>query len=147
MARSIISIVPGNNYAIWEGTSFSTAFTSGCAALVRAQHPQWPNASTPSSSIRTRVKTTLEQTGSPIDPTDPFFDGMLGVSRISAVGAVSVGPFAPAASDVNFDGLVNAADLAVMLGNWGPTPTFVRSDLNADGEVNAQDIAILLSNW
>lgn len=147
MARSIISIVPGNNYAIWEGTSFSTAFTSGCAALVRAQHPQWPDASTASSSIRTRVRTTLEQTGAPINPTDPFFDGMLGVSRISAVGAVAVGPIAPAAADINFDGVISAADITMLLNSWGPAPTFVRSDLNADGEVNAQDIAILLSNW
>ncbi len=72
---------------------------------------------------------------------------MLGASRISAAGAVAVGPIAPAAADVNADGAIDAADIAMLLNAWGPAPTFVRSDLNADGQVNAQDIAILLSGW
>lgn len=147
LAHCIISTVPGNNYAVWEGTSFSTAFTSGCAALVRAQNPGWPNAGTAASQIRTRINTTLQQTGSPIYPGDPMFDGMLGASRISAAGAVAVGPIAPAAADINADGAIDASDIAMLLNAWGPTPTYVRSDLNADGQVNAQDIAILLSGW
>ena len=45
--------------------------------------------------------------------------------------------------DLNFDSVVNAADLAVLLGAWG-TATW---DLNGDGTVNAADLAILLGAW
>jgi subtilisin family serine protease len=147
MDRCIIGPVPGNNFAIWEGTSFSTALVSGTAALLRAQHPAWPDASTPASSIRNRLTTTLGSTGAPIIPGDPLFDGMLGISRVSAVNAVATAPIAPRLGDINADGFINAADLASMLGSWGAVPTFVRSDLNADGQVNALDLAILLANW
>lgn len=147
MANCIIGPVPGNNFAIWEGTSFSTAFVSGTAALVRAQHPTWPNATTPASSIRSRLTTTLGTTGAPINPGDPKFDGMLGINRVSAVNAVAAAPVAPRLGDIDANGFINAADLASLLGSWGVAPTFVRSDLNADGQIDAQDIAILLANW
>jgi hypothetical protein len=45
--------------------------------------------------------------------------------------------------DLNFDNVVNAADLAVLLGAWG-TATW---DLNGDGVVNAADLGILLGAW
>lgn len=47
--------------------------------------------------------------------------------------------------DLNGDGCVNATDLAVMLGVWGPTQT--NADLNGDLEVNAADLALLLGAW
>ncbi|MBL9120509.1 MAG: dockerin type I repeat-containing protein [Phycisphaerae bacterium] len=54
----------------------------------------------------------------------------------------------PAASclpaDLNCDGHVNAADLAILLGAWGSQGP---GDLNADGTVNANDLAILLGAW
>jgi len=46
--------------------------------------------------------------------------------------------------DLNGDGVVNAADLAIMLGAWG---TAGPGDLNSDGTVNAADLAILLGSW
>ena len=49
-----------------------------------------------------------------------------------------------AATDFNHDGATNAADLAVLLGNWGGTGT---GDLNGDGVINAADLAILLAAW
>ncbi|MFO0828677.1 MAG: hypothetical protein U0572_11100 [Phycisphaerales bacterium] len=53
------------------------------------------------------------------------------------------GPDCPPA-DLNGDGVVNAADLAILLGNWG-SPGL--GDLNADGIVNAVDLATLLGMW
>ena len=47
-------------------------------------------------------------------------------------------------ADLNFDGIVNAADLAVLLGNWGMAGP---SDLNGDGITNAADLALLLGSW
>jgi len=49
-------------------------------------------------------------------------------------------------ADVNDDGLVNAADLALLLGAWGPRPGDL-ADLDGNGVVNAADLAALLGSW
>ncbi len=49
-------------------------------------------------------------------------------------------------ADFNHDGHVNAFDLAVLLGAWGPNPGHP-ADLNGDGIVSAFDLAILLGAW
>ncbi len=46
--------------------------------------------------------------------------------------------------DIDGDGLVNASDLALLLGNWGNPGC---SDLNMDGTTDAADLALLLGNW
>ena len=48
-------------------------------------------------------------------------------------------------ADVNGDGVVNAADLAQVLGDWGTNAP--ASDINDDGTVDAQDLASLLAAW
>jgi hypothetical protein len=45
--------------------------------------------------------------------------------------------------DLNGDGTVNAADLALLLSGWGTAAT----DLNGDGTTGAADLGILLNNW
>lgn len=52
---------------------------------------------------------------------------------------------APVPGDLNGDGVVSAADLATLLGDWGTDSP--RSDLNGDGVVNSLDLAIMLGNW
>ncbi len=47
-------------------------------------------------------------------------------------------------ADLDGDGLVGAADLAALLGNWGGAGT---GDLDGDGVVGAQDIALMLDAW
>jgi hypothetical protein len=47
--------------------------------------------------------------------------------------------------DLNDDGVVNAQDLAILLGAWGATGG--PADLNGDGVVGAADLAQLLSAW
>ncbi len=47
-------------------------------------------------------------------------------------------------ADLNCDGVVNAADLAILLGAWGGIGA---ADLDASGDVNAADLAILLGEW
>ena len=47
--------------------------------------------------------------------------------------------------DLNLDGTISAADLAIMLGSWdnagGP------ADLDGNGTVGASDLTVLLSGW
>jgi len=45
--------------------------------------------------------------------------------------------------DLNGDGTVNAADLALLLSGWGTAAT----DLDGDGTTGAADLGILLNNW
>lgn len=52
---------------------------------------------------------------------------------------------APAPADFNGDGVVNGADLAVVLSNWGPNAG--PADLTGDGVVNGSDLAALLASW
>ncbi len=51
--------------------------------------------------------------------------------------------------DVNLDAFVDAADLALLLGSWGPCPDCANcpADLDNDCTVGALDLAILLGNW
>jgi subtilisin family serine protease len=145
--KSIVGPLPGGGYGAWMGTSFATAFTSGTAALVRAQHPEWPTKAVPASTIRARLTDTLATTGVAIDATNPAFAGLLGSSRISALGAVEAGPIAPPLGDLDLDGDVTAADLSLLLEAWGPAPGGHRADLDASGDIGAADLSLLLYAW
>ncbi|MFO0829621.1 MAG: hypothetical protein U0572_15890 [Phycisphaerales bacterium] len=46
--------------------------------------------------------------------------------------------------DLNDDDVVDAADLAILLGSWGNSGP---ADLNDDGTIDAADLAILLGEW
>lgn len=48
--------------------------------------------------------------------------------------------------DLNDDSVVNASDLALLLGAWGVNPENA-ADFNGDGIVNAADLAPLLGAW
>ncbi|HMN97594.1 MAG TPA: hypothetical protein PKC43_07430 [Phycisphaerales bacterium] len=47
-------------------------------------------------------------------------------------------------ADLNGDGVVNGADLGILLGNWGGSGS---GDLNGDGVINGADLGILLGSW
>jgi hypothetical protein len=49
--------------------------------------------------------------------------------------------------DLFNDGAVNAADLAVVLTQWGEKGVGLEADLDGNGIVNGIDLAIVLSNW
>ena len=49
--------------------------------------------------------------------------------------------------DLNVDGVVNGADLGLMLSSWGPCGTNCPYDLNADGQINGADLGLVLSAW
>ena len=48
--------------------------------------------------------------------------------------------------DVVPDGVVNDADLAKILANWGPCSS-CPEDINGDGQVDAEDLAYVISGW
>jgi len=82
----------------------------------------------------------------------PLAGGQAVYIGLGGNGPAAPGPFAfeivledvaPCPADRNGDGLVDAADLSSVLGQWG-TPG---GDLNGDGTTNASDLAALLGAW
>lgn len=55
-------------------------------------------------------------------------------------------PIVAPPGDLDGDGVVNAVDLAILLGSWGPC-VGCDADLNDDGVVGPADLAIVLGNW
>lgn len=54
--------------------------------------------------------------------------------------------FPPLIGDINGDGVVDVADLLLLLGAWGACPG-CSEDLNGDDVVDVQDLLLLLANW
>ena len=53
-------------------------------------------------------------------------------------------------ADFNCDGIIDGADLGVMLLNWGPCPdggSRCQGDINNDGFVDGGDLGLLLVHW
>ena len=61
--------------------------------------------------------------------------------QLASCGSASACP-----ADQNNDGVVNGADLGLLLGAWGPCPN-CRADINIDGVVNGADLGLLLGAW
>ncbi|MDZ4828668.1 MAG: hypothetical protein SGJ09_00540 [Phycisphaerae bacterium] len=53
----------------------------------------------------------------------------------------------PCIADLNDDGTVDAADLAILLGQWGTPCVGCSADFNMNGGVGGQDLAVLLGAW
>jgi hypothetical protein len=91
------------------------------------------NFITPSANVRVRFVARDLAAGSLVEAgVDDF--------KIINVDCTSSIP-----GDINGDGVVNAGDLAGLLGAWGATSG--PADINGDGIVDATDLAILVSNW
>jgi alpha-tubulin suppressor-like RCC1 family protein len=84
----------------------------------------------------------------PANGPSPASEWATGVSKVVAKGSIALAVRRPAADgtpgDLDGDGQVNAADLAILLGAWGSAGP---GDLDGDGQVNAADLAILLGLW
>ena len=52
----------------------------------------------------------------------------------------------PCFGDINDDGIRNAADLGLLIGEWGCS-SGCTADLNGDGGVNAADLGLLIGAW
>jgi hypothetical protein len=50
-------------------------------------------------------------------------------------------------ADLNNDGVVQGADLGLMLAAWGSAPTGTTADVNRDGAVDGNDLGLMLAGW
>ncbi len=49
--------------------------------------------------------------------------------------------------DIYRNGIVDGADLGILLSEWGPVNPSTNSDLDGSGNVNGADLGLLLANW
>ncbi len=143
--HSIIGALPGGGFAMSEGTSFATALVSGGAALIRAQHPEWPNDDVSASDIADEIEEVLAAASVDIDELNTGFADQLGEGRMDLAAAVAAGPSAPTLGDLDNDGSVGILDFLALLADWSLTHS--SADLDGDGTVGILDFLILLGNW
>ena len=67
----------------------------------------------------------------------------IAVVELAAGGGGGGGGGGPCPADLDNDGFVDAADIAILLSSWGKAG----GDITGDQTTNAQDIAALLSSW
>ncbi len=147
-STSILGAVPGAGYAHWNGTSLSTAFSSGVVALVRAQFPHLPDETVAIDALAAFTMAKVSGGSESIDLLNPAYAGLLGSGRINAATAVAQGPIAPRVGDINADGLVDSNDLGWLLASWGQCVSDpCEADLDGDTLVNGNDLGTLFSAW
>lgn len=78
--EGVVGAMPGGGYAFASGCSFSGAFVSGGAALVRASRP---------GASPGLVRFYLESTARNINPLNPGYHGQLGSGRLDVGAAVA----------------------------------------------------------
>ncbi|MCX6640011.1 MAG: S8 family serine peptidase [bacterium] len=78
--ENILSTVPLNSYANYDGTSMATPISAGLAALIWAVKPNWSNQ---------QVQDQIMMTCTNIDQQNPGYGGLLGAGRINAGAAIS----------------------------------------------------------
>lgn len=87
---------------------------------------------TPTSTMRIRFRPSDLLNGSIVEA---------GVDDVRLFG-LDCTPARPA--DVNGDGVVDGADLGILLGNWGNSGA---GDVDGNGQVNGADLGVLVADW
>lgn len=142
---SVLGAVPGGQVGAWSGTSFSTAFVAGAAALIRGQHPEWPNAEVALDEIADTIMGRLAVSATPIDALNPGFEQMLGAGRLHVAAAVALGPPVHRA-DLNGDRSIDGLDITALLAAWGDCDGCA-GDIDANGTVEGTDLTAILAAW
>lgn len=122
-------------YTTRDGTSFAAPHVSGAISLILSVNPYLDDAS---------IRSILEETAFDID--EPGYDLFTGFGRLDAAAAVAA---TPVPGDVDRNGAVNGADLAIVLGSWGPCPEGdpCMADVDRSGAVDGVDLGLVLGGW
>ena len=149
---SIIGPVPseGSNssYKAGRGTSFAVGFAAGIAALVRAQHPEWPDSQVALSDIATTIEARISNIATHSIISLPERAGFR--ARVSALLATQSGPQSPVRGDINADGCVDSGDLGLILASFNQrpeSPGLHLQDIDGDFVVGPSDIGEFLALW
>lgn len=132
---AIVSTMPGDAYAMADGTSMAAAFVSAAAARLVADEQV--------NSLQ-MVRKRLSESALNIDPVNPEHAGLLGSGRLRIHEALNW-----AIGDINSDGVVDVSDLLLLLGAWGDCGDADNcpADLDANVQVDISDLLLLLQSW
>jgi subtilisin family serine protease len=135
---SVFSLSGTASYTYKTGTSMATPHVAGAAALIWGYNP---------SISRDALRSYL--IGGVTDLGDPGTDVLYGAGRLDIAASIALVPPPSVPADLNGDGVVNGADLTIMLSAWGPCPNCdaCPADLTGDCVVGGADITALLSAW
>jgi len=132
---STYAVFFSNSYTYQSGTSMACPHVAGVATLVRGANPSLNNA---------EVRAILQSTAHDLGPAG--WDPVYGHGRVDAHAAVVAALSVECAfADLNCDGVVDGADLGILLSAWGSDDA--TADLNGDGVVDGADLGQLLANW
>jgi len=120
------------DYTIIDGTSFSSPYAAGVAALILSVNP-----SLSASEVETIMQTTCR------DMSTIGYDTLTGWGMLNAEEAVRVALPPSCPLDFNGDRNVDGGDLGILLGSWGTA----EYDINGDGTTDGIDLGIFLGNW
>ena len=120
------------DYTTIDGTSFSSPYAAGVAALILSANP-----SLSAAQVETIMKTTCKDMGT------VGFDTLTGWGMLNAEAAVIAASPLPCVSDLNGDGVVDGSDLGKLLSSWGTASSDITGDMIVDG----QDLGVLLAAW
>ena len=82
----------------------------------------------------------------PIFAGIPYFIRVGGTSG-GGNGTLTISCGSPSPGDLDGDGLVGAADLLMLLSQFGPCAAECYADIDGDGMVGVTDLLIVLGNW
>lgn len=133
---------PPDFYCRSQGTSFSTPYVAGLAALVFSVDP----VNLTAIQVRRIIRGTADDLGA------PGHDNLFGCGRINAFRAVSRALGASCAADINGNCVVDIVDFLALLQAWGPCPVSGQyqccsADIDFDGSVAINDFLDLLGHW
>jgi len=120
------------DYTTIDGTSFSSPYAAGVAALIISANP-----SLSAAQVESIMQTTCTDMGA------AGFDTLTGWGMLNVDAAVRAAQPLPCPADLTKDRVINGTDLGQMLGAWGTA----QADINDDGTTDGSDLGILLGTW
>ena len=127
---------------VWDGLNMSLYIDNMETPVATASFEGALNNTAGALSIGCILR---EGDGTILDGSGSFFDGKIDEVQIWG----SSEPITGIPGDADLNGVVNAADAAILASNWLTTSgaTWLDGDFNADQAVNDLDAAILAANW
>jgi hypothetical protein len=140
-------LVAGNTYFILVGSYTAASKSNGILVI------DGPPQGSPNDPDADGLPNALDNCPDIFNPNqaDCDADGTGDVCEIAAgaadINLDSIPDTCQCIADIFPDGVVNGADLGVLLSQWGPAAQPIAGDINRDGVVSGPDLTILLSGW